>query len=325
MPVAFCDNDSNTYIDCNLAFYVKDPFGDDENGAEYALGVPCDVPIVVALEEEDNDNERSSAGSSEDAVTNLLKVLPINPDDDNSSGGGGAVIMKDEEKEEIFQMAARALMDDFGPQIRLKKTPRTLTMEGDLEALIGDWKEVLLGAVSEGGSKDTVTFEEALAADEEGEDDNEEDFFDTIMKRDLGPDYMKLVDDDDEDEIDGELLKMFSADDLDEDLDDLMDDISTKEDKIKQGSYEELVQRLQPSAALKLLNFLGPGGKEYTILRPLRPILLVGKEDPDDFTRRILLSEEEREIILPRLENACREGLEEAGYFLSGSNNEDDV
>src|SRR5210317_2211816 len=49
MPVAFCDTVSNTYIDCNLAFYVKDPLGQNGQGAEYSLGVPCEVPIVVAL------------------------------------------------------------------------------------------------------------------------------------------------------------------------------------------------------------------------------------------------------------------------------------
>ncbi|KAL7527551.1 hypothetical protein ACHAXR_002008 [Thalassiosira sp. AJA248-18] len=322
MPVAFCDTESNTYIDCNLAFYVKDPLGDDSEGAEYALGVPCDVPIVVALELEDgSDAATAVSGASDATVTNLAKVVPINPDD-NSEGN----IMRDEEKEEIFQIAARALMDEFGPQIRLKKTPRVLTMEGDLDAVIGDWKEVLLGSVSSSGGKDKVSFEEALNAydeDEEEDGDDEEDYFDMIMKRDLGPDYMKLVDDDDDDdEMDEALLKLFDPEGLDGDLDELMDDINDKENKIKDSSYEQLVQQLQPSSALKLLNFLGPGGKEYTILRPLRPILLVGKEDPDDYTRRILLTKEERETILPRLESACREGLEKAGFFMAGSGEE---
>jgi len=307
MPIAFCDTESNSYIDCNLAFYAKDPLGDNNEGAEYALGVPCEVPIVVALELEDEDAPTEGQDAT---VINLTKVIPINPDDNTE--------MNNEEKEEIFQMAARALMDEFGPTIRLKKTPRVLTMDGDLDAAIGDWREVLLGSM--GGTKDKVSFEEALDAFDEDDEDDEEDFFDTIMKRDLGPDYMDLVDDDDE--MDEALLKLFDADGLDGDLTELMDDIDTKENTVKDSSYEQLVQRLQPSAALKLLNFLGPGGKEYTILRPLRPILLVGKEDPDDYTRRILLSEEERNEILPRLESACRVELEKAGFFLAGSGDE---
>jgi len=317
MPIAFCDTESNSYVDCNLAFYAKDPLGDNSEGAEYALGVPCEVPIVVALELGDDSDKNNNEEGEDASVINLTKVIPINPDD-NSEGS----VMRDEEKEEIFQMAARALMDEFGQNIRMKKTPRVLTIEGDLEGAIGDWRDVLLGSVG-GGDKDKVSLEEAadIYIDDE-DDDDEEDYFDKIMKRDLGEDYEKLVDDDDD--MDEELLKLFDdpGELNDADMADMMDDINAKESKIKDSSYDKLVQQLQPSAALKLLNFLGPGGKEYTILRPLRPILLIGKEDPDDYTRRILLTEEERDAILPRLESACREGLEKAGFFLAGSGEE---
>jgi hypothetical protein len=189
---------------------------------------------------------------------------------------------------------------------------------------------LLGGSGGKKGDKVELSIEDALnVIDDEDEDEDdggdEGDFFDRIMRRDLGEDYESLVDDDDD--MDEELLKLFrddssssvgSDDDVDELINDL-DDISDKEARFKDSGYDALVRRLQPSAALKLLNFLGPGGREYTILRPLRPILLVGREDPDDYTRRILLTEEERRILLPRLESACREGLEEAGFFLSGS------
>jgi len=319
MPIAFCDTESNTYVDCTLAFYVKDPSGDEDEGAEYALGIPCEVPIVIALEFEDERDAAPSVEEGEETpVVNLSKVVPINPDDNADES-----FMTQEEKEEIFQIAARALMDEFGESIRLKKTPRVLTLAGDLDEVIGDWKEVLLGSLGSESENEKVSFEAALEAFNEDEDDD--DFFDRIMKRDLGPDYMKLVEDDDDDEMDEALLKMFDPDGLDGDLNEMMEDINnikTEESKIKGSSYDQLVQQLQPSAALKLLNFLGPGGKEYTILRPLRPILLVGKEDPDDYTRRMLLTEEEKLTILPRLESACREGLEKAGYFLGGTEDE---
>ncbi|KAL7533612.1 hypothetical protein ACHAWF_004559 [Thalassiosira exigua] len=317
MPVAFCDVASNTYVDCQLAFYVKDPLGDPDEGAEYALGVPCEVPIVVALEV-DGDSDGPADGGGEDGVgvINLSRVVPVEPDD-------GVGILGDEEKEEVFQLAARALMDEFGSKIRLKKTPRVLTIEGDLDASIGDWKEVLLGSAGSGMDSE-VGIDQALNAfEDEDEDDDDDDFFDAIMKRDLGPDYMKLVEEDDGDSMDEELLKLFDLEGLDgEDLGQQLEEIDSKEKEIKGTTYDQLVQRLQPSAALRLLNFLGPGGKEYTILRPLRPILLVGKEDPDDYTRRILLSDEERVEVLPRLENACRKGVEEAGFFLAGSSEE---
>lgn len=325
MPVAFCDVASNTYVDCNLAFYARDPLGDGEGGAEYALGVPCEVPIVVALELDGEDG--ASAAEEEGApatVVSLDKVVPINPDD--GSGGG---VLRDEEKEEVFQMAARALMDEFGRNVRLKKTPRVLTLEGDLDGVLGDWKEVLLGGGGSSEKEDEVGLGDLLKMFG-GDDDDGEDYFDKIMRRDLGDDYESLVDDDEPlDEMDKELLKLFDMSESekgdDVDMDDLLDDLHDLDSKmadLKDATYDSLVRNLRPSAALKLINFLGPGGREYTVLRPLRPILLVGKEDPDDYTRRILLTEEEAREVLPRLESACREGLEEAGFFLAGSGEE---
>ncbi|KAL7438829.1 hypothetical protein ACHAXH_009178 [Discostella pseudostelligera] len=318
MPIAFCDTQSNTYVDCNLAFYVKDPT------TTSTLGVPCEIPIVVALELEENEDGAKN-------VVNLSRVIPINPDDtsvyDPESGplDNNSIFLQDEDKEEIFQLAARALMEEFGPTIRLKRTPRVLTMEGDLdEVLGGDWRRVLWGGSGQKrANDDEMSLENMLHAyadDDADEKNGGEDFFDTIMKRDLGADYESLVDDDDDD-IDEDLLK--------DDLNDLMDkvkDIKTELDDeseevdYEDSSYDALLRRLQPSAALRLLNFLGPDGREYTILRPLRPILLVGKEDPDDYTRRILLTEEEKARILPRLEGACREGLEGilSGYNIAG-------
>ncbi|KAL3770297.1 hypothetical protein ACHAW5_000676 [Stephanodiscus triporus] len=146
--------------------------------------------------------------------------------------------MREEEKEEVFQLAARVLIDEYGLSMRLKKTPRVLTLEGDLDGVLGDWREVLLGGSGgKKGDKAELSIEDALNV-YDGKDENDKgDFFDRIMRRDLGEDY---------------------------------------------------------DAALKLLNFLGPGGREYTILVRYLPILLVGREDPNDYTRRILLTEEER-------------------------------
>ena len=330
MPISFCDTVSNTYIDCNLVFYVKDPSFKDKRdggrdggagaseyeGAEYALGVPTEIPIVVALELDDENNGKSSNKGGTNTV-NLNKVLPINPDPENEDIEGG---MTEEEKEEIFQLAARALQTEYGKSIRMKKTPRVLTLEGDLDEIIGNWKDVLLGDNNNKEKKEDISIDDALNVLDE-DNDEEEDYFDKIMRRDLGDDYMSLLDDDDDDEeLDAELLKLFdnSAISDEESLDTLLNEIDTQESQYKETTYNDLIQQLQPSSALKLLNFIGPGDKEYTILKPLRPILLVGKEDPSDYTRRILLTEEERRVILPRLEKSCRDGLEEAGYFLGG-------
>ena len=372
MKIAFCDEQSNTYIDCTLAFYVKDTSesgsgseGRNDGVEEYALGVPCEVPIVVALETDDNDSNDNvdtvgGERTNNNNLVNLSKVVPINPDQQSVDERND---MSEEEKEEIFQLAARALTNEYdnggnnkksnNNVIRMKKTPRVLTLEcsskngngsnegGGLDEIIGDWKEILLGGGNNNKKKKVggggLSIDEALEIEEKEEE--EEDYFDKIMRRDLGDDYMNLVDDIDTDEgsdMNQELLKLFDTtdtssssssnninnnddDDDDDELNNQLDNISAQESKFKDMTYDNLVQQLQPSAALRLLNFEGPNGREYTILRPLRPILLVGKEDPEDYTRRILLSEEERREVLPRLEGECRMALEEAGFFVDGT------
>ena len=332
MPISYCDIVSNAYIDCNLVFYVKDPSFKDKRdggkdggagasgyeGAEYALGVPTEIPIVVALELDEDDNDEKSSNKGGTNTVNLNKVLPINHDLEDEVEGS----MTEEEKEEIFQLAARAIQTEYGKSIRMKKTPRVLTLEGELDEIIGNWKDVLLGNNNNKEKKEEISIDDALNVLDEDDDNEEEDYFDKIMRRDLGDDYMSLLDDDDDDEeLDAKLLKLFdnsAISDDEESLDTLLNEINTQESQYKETTYNDLIQQLQPSAALKLLNFIGPNNKEYTILKPLRPILLIGKEDPSDYTRRILLTEEERRVILPRLEKSCRDGLEEAGYFLDG-------
>ncbi|KAL7488984.1 hypothetical protein ACHAW6_014585 [Cyclotella cf. meneghiniana] len=304
MPVAFCDAETDTYIDCTLAFYVRH----DDDDVEYALGVPCEIPVVVALECDDDEEG--------------TRVEPV-PVDRN-----------EEETREIFEMAARALMEEFGNEIRLKRTPRVLTLQGDLDGVIGDWREALVGAGSVGERRKRKMkrpdVEEALKMLEEEEEEGER-YFDRIMRRDLGDDYMKLVEGDDE-EIDEEILKLFdvNVEDLqDGDFEEFMKFMSEnethEEDVDETKTYEDLLKELKPSAALRLLSFIGPDEKEYTILRPLRPLLLVGKEDPDDYTRRILLSEEEERAILPKLERVCKEELEQAGFFFAGGSNANQI
>jgi len=317
MPIAFCDTVSNSYIDCNLAFYVKDPLGQNGQGAEYSLGVPCEVPIVVSLEVAD-DEENDNGDNDDAAFTNLSKVIPLSPEHTDED------TLSEEEKNEIFQMAARALMEEFGAGIRLKKTPRVLTLDGNLEEVIGDWKEVLLESVSNSKDVGFLSFEGALNLFDDDNNKDGEDYFDKIMRRDLGDDYMSLAEDGDG-EVDEELLKLFDSDSVskDGDVSEVVDFLKNSGDSNNiDDDFDTLLQQLKPSAALRLLNFMTEDGKEVTILRPVRPMLLLGKEDPEDYTRRILLTDEEMAEVLPRLESVCREGLEKAGFFLADGNKE---
>lgn len=56
--------------------------------------------------------------------------------------------------------------------------------------------------------------------------------------------------------------------------------------------------------------------KEFNLVRLLDPVLLVGKEDPDNDERRILLTLEESEKIMPLLENMFLEFHEDADLEL---------
>ncbi|KAL7475791.1 hypothetical protein ACHAW6_001691 [Cyclotella cf. meneghiniana] len=51
--------------------------------------------------------------------------------------------MTEEEMREIVDIAAQALVQEFGEAIKLEKTPRVLTVQEDLIGSIRDWKEVL--------------------------------------------------------------------------------------------------------------------------------------------------------------------------------------
>ena len=303
---------------------------DAETGEEYALGVPCETPVVVALELDDLPSASTGSGEDieEEILANLGTVLPINPDSHPSDNSNtGEYTISEEAKEEIFQIAAKSLMEEYGQNIRLKKTPRVLTVVGDLDSQIGDWKSVLINAGGAGSKMKRPTMEEAVEIINQDEKSGE-DFFEYVMKRDLGEDYMSLLEEDED--MDEDILKALEGLGENEggveesDVDDFLEFMKgMTKDGVDAKNFDEVLQRLKPSVALRLLSFIGPDGDNvYTILRPLRPLLLVGKEDPDDFTRRILLSEEEKREVLPKLETVCRQELEEAGFFLSGGSEE---
>jgi len=52
-------------------------------------------------------------------------------------------------------------------------------------------------------------------------------------------------------------------------------------------------------------------GTEYSLVRLLDPILLVGKQDPDNASRRILLTPDEADEVMPALEEIFMKGGED--------------
>mmetsp|Transcript_15765 Transcript_15765/g.29925 ORF Transcript_15765/g.29925 Transcript_15765/m.29925 type:complete len:452 (-) Transcript_15765:8-1363(-) len=251
--------------------------------------------------------------------------MTLEGQDDASSGGGGEGMSKNDAFRAMLDLIDRMEAEGSAYAELRKRVRSQLT---------------LAGGADDGESSDSSS-SSSSSSDDDDDDDDGEDYFDQIMRRDFGPDYMKLLDDDDgdSDEIDEEILKIFELDDVSDGLDgDLTEMLQFLNDNDNDNNGEsngrsssindndDLLQQLKPSAALNILTFIGPNDREYSILRPLRSILLVGKEDPDDFTRRMLLTDEEMKNILPRLERSCRDDLEKSGFFLasSGDGNYDD-
>ena len=86
------------------------PFTVNIDGQVYSIGMPFEE--CVAVLEDDANGQLSSL---------------VDPDDDAN--------------EEIFQLAATALTENMGNELRLRRTPRVLTVQGDLKAITGKYLE----------------------------------------------------------------------------------------------------------------------------------------------------------------------------------------
>ena len=262
------------FMDGDNFIDVKLAFMVDLDGVQYGIGVPFDHAAAVTIEQKDGT------------------VVNLPPDDPES--------------EEMIQIMADQSQKHVGEDLALKKTPRILTIKGPLEGYTKDWKEKLIPQ-----SIDTKTLL----------DDSDEDlkFFHDFMKKELGEDeYTKTLQGDMPD-IDSEFMELFGAigkdgtqtvsdlfpDGIDDDKEDLF--IKEMEDFVNKDISHDGV-------ALKLLSYSLQDGKKYSVVQLLKPYALVGKytENEDDL-RFDLLSPKAADLVLPRLEEACREDLEKAG------------
>lgn len=261
------------YIDVKLAFMAE------LDGVRYGIGVPYDHAAALTIERPDGT---------------VVNLLPDGGDDDH-------------DHEELLQIMAGQLQEHVGNDLTLKRTPRILTIQGPLEKYTSNWKQRLV--------PEPIDAKTLL-------DDSDEDleFFHNFMKRELGQEeYQKTMQEDDFDsEIDDEILDIFgeaaktvsqsSVKDLfpnDDGTDDLF--IQEMEDFVNKDIAHDGV-------ALKILSYSLPDGNKYSIVQPLQSYALVGRytENGEDI-RFDLLSPQEAELVIPRLEEVCREDLQEAG------------
>ena len=95
----------------------------------------------------------------------------------------------------------------------------------------------------------------------------------------------------------------------------LMDSILTPEKMFEEAKESLGFQNLDhEGVALKLISFVFGEGRSYSLVKLLRPYVLVARFVPDESDPRFeLLTPDEEKLILPRLEEACKTDLERVG------------
>eukprot|EP00563_Minutocellus_polymorphus_P018107 CAMPEP_0197723198 /NCGR_PEP_ID=MMETSP1434-20131217/5603_1 /TAXON_ID=265543 /ORGANISM="Minutocellus polymorphus, Strain CCMP3303" /LENGTH=388 /DNA_ID=CAMNT_0043308427 /DNA_START=55 /DNA_END=1221 /DNA_ORIENTATION=+ len=253
--------------------------------------IPCRMPFTVNV-----DGEVYSIGMPfEDAVAVL--------EDDANGQLSSLVDPDDDANEEVFQLAATALTENMGNELRLRRTPRVLTVQGNLKSITGTYLQEKQAEPVQ--AKD-------LIKDEEDDDDA---FFDSFFRKELGENYedeFAVANDDvDADEV----LGLFSVpglgtEDNEEAIRGLLDEIAS-DHKAGAGTTDRMVSIANDGAkALPLFPFTSPEGKSYAFVQFKESPLLVGKEDPKiDKTQRLLLNAKESALILPKIEEQLKEEL----------------
>lgn len=283
IPIEFTDPFMKTFIPCNLAFTF------DYNGEEFSIGTPIHTQVAVYCE---NDE-----GSS----------YFIDPDEDDNL--------------EIMEMAAAKFESINNCQLTFQRTPRSLTVQGDIDRLIQGWDK--------NNNRDASEVIDIL------DDSEEDDFFDSFFQKELGSNYKEEILGKEDAKLEREAQELMDAfnvpglgsqADDDSEFSELFSEIE-KDIESAQKDPSTWKQSDEEETALRLVGFEGPDGKAYSLVKMLRPMILVARSDenlaPD---QRFLLSKAEAAEVIPILEKEFRSEFEEAGLIISqdyGRNSED--
>jgi hypothetical protein len=284
--IPFCCDDR--YIDCHVAFTV-----DLDGTTTYGIGVPCDAAVAIVMEH------------SNKVITYMNPAL--------------------EEHDELVQIMASQLQELLGDDVFLKRTPKILTISGNLNKYITEhWQDDLF--------RETVSTQDLMDDSDEGVD-----FFYDFMKSQLGErEFQKTLEecrrqgDKNKDEPvanQEQLLDLFNIPGLGNQQDDvdglekMLQELTSSKDISESESFAKLGEDLEhEGVALKLFGFhFREDGKSYSLVKLLKPFTIVGKyvdnADKDDL-RFDLLTPQEEAIVIPRLEQICKADLEQSGLSL---------
>lgn len=95
VPIPFLDKNENTFIECYADSIAN------LGGQEYTIGVPCDYCVALCYFEPDGN------------------LVPVE--------------LNDKLMDDIFPVAENIVMEEFGEELSLQRTPQTLTLVGELE------------------------------------------------------------------------------------------------------------------------------------------------------------------------------------------------
>ena len=310
--IPFCRGEE--YIDGKVAFVVE------LEGSHYGIAVPFDEAVAVIIQD-NNHHQRPTSRDADNNDNNIVEY--VNPD----------LYEENEEYQELLEIMAAQVQNEFGEDITLRKTPKVLTISGDLSPVTDQWETKVFGAPV--GVDEMMTLEEEDASSSSS-DDELEGFLD-FMRNELGDEEFEKTMTEEPSEQDKEVMKFFQLPELNNnDPNVLKDLITSMQDDLKEDSGVQAKAREfeinKEDMALKLLSFeFGESGKSYSLMKLLRPYVLVGRldkdaaasdgegegEDPAKGIRFELLTSEEEIAVIPRLEEVCKEELVAAGLDLS--------
>lgn len=305
--IPFCRGDE--YIDAKLAFMVE------LEGVQYGIAVPFDDAVAIIVQERNQDN-----GQNDKTVS----VTYVDPDKYDEM----------DEYQELMEIMAAQVQKELGEEFMLRKTPKVLTISGDLSRITENWEQTLLGKPAP-----AEDFLKSLQLGEESLDEDISDFM-AFMRKELGDEEFEKTWREEPDEDEKLLAKLFDVPGLGDRKDDaggLEELIRSMEDDLDdEKGIDAQAKQFEPDTgglSLKLISFEFPNSaKSYSLVKLLEPFVLVGKYCEVDGTpgftvsgedaneelvvkdvRFELLSSDEERLLIPKLESLCQKDLADAG------------
>jgi hypothetical protein len=298
--VPFCQGEE--YIDGKVAFMVE------FEGQTYGIAVPYDDAVALVYQENVVDE------SNKNHPRIVTRTSNISPE----------MYHTNEDYAELMEIFAVQVQEQLGEEYRLRKTPKVLTISGGLDKITKGWEKTVVSK--------PIPIEDLLNVvkpKSKAQLNQELDEFYEFMRQELGDEeFEKTMNGEDElSKEDMELLKYFEVPKF---LNENVDDNNLNElEELTQSILKDLemdsvsgADEFKPNleyAALKILGYtFTDTGKSYFLVKPLKPITLVGRhmKEEKDCIRFQLLSPEEEKVIIPKLEKICQEELEANGLTI---------